>query len=113
MSDSVSFSDGNPFPARAATISIIFKYVSDRLPGNAEMEALIAQEEFFDRIGAWFFYPLSLDTLRLLSKLMDEMALDLPAVAEKAGWVEERRPMFYADVERFRCKLAERIAELE
>ena len=113
MSDVVSFSKDISFPARAATIETIFDYLREHTPDHPEFQALVAQQEYFDRIGGWFFDDLSPDAFRLLKQLMDQMAEDLPAVAARANWTEERKPVFYADIERFQSKLAERIAQLE
>jgi hypothetical protein len=111
MSDTVSFSEGNPFPARSATLRTIFDYLRERELDHPEFRALVARQDYFDAIGGWFFSDLSPDALRLLARRMDQMAEDLPAVA--AHWNEEWRPVFYTDVERFRSKLAERIAQLD
>jgi hypothetical protein len=113
MSDMVSFSRDIFFPARAATIETIFGYLREHAPDHPEFRALVAQQEYFDRIGGWAFDDLSPDALRLLGRLMEEMAEDLPAAAAKANWNEGRKPLFYADVERFRSKLASRIAQLD
>ena len=113
MSDIVSFSDEIFFPAQASTVETIFSYLCEHASGHPEFQALIAQRQSFDYMGGWFFDDLSSDALRLLERLVGEMAEDLPAAAAKANWNEGRRPIFYADVERFRGKLAERIAQLD
>jgi len=113
MSDVVSFSDDIFFPAQASTVETIFGYVREREPDHFEFQELVARRQSFDYMGGWFFDGLSPDALRLLQRLVDEMAKDLPTAAAKANWTEERKPIFYADVDRFRAKLVERIAQLE
>lgn len=113
MSDVVTFSEDIICSARGATVETIFAYLREHAPDHAEFQALTDQEEYFDRIGGWFFNDLSPDALRLLSRLISEMAKDLPAAAAKVNWKEGRRPIFYADVERFRARLTERLAQLD
>src|SRR4051812_13851255 len=107
MSDMVIFSDDIFCPARASTVEAILGYLCEHAPGDPEFLALVARREEFDRMGGWFFDDLSPDALRLLDRLVEEMAGDLPAAAAKANWNEGRRPLFYADVERYRGKLAD------
>lgn len=111
MSDVVTFSKNISFSVREATLRTIFNYLREHAPDHSEFRALVDQQEYFDRIGGWFFDDLSPNALRLLEQLMDKMAEDLPAAA--AHWNEGRKPIFYADIERFRSKLAERIAQID
>ena len=112
MSDVVSFSDGIFFPAQASTVETIFGYLIEHAPDHSEFQQLVARQQSFDYMGGWFFDDLSPDAFRLLARLVDEMAKDLPTAAAKGNWKEERKPIFYADIERFRAKLAERLAQL-
>jgi hypothetical protein len=113
MSDVVSFSKDIVFPARAATLETIFDHLREHAPDHPEFQSLVAQQEYFDRIGGWFFDDLSPDALRLLAHLIDQMAEDLPAAAARANWNDPRKPLFYTDIERFRSKLADRLAQSE
>lgn len=113
MSDVVSFGGDIDCKARAATLETIFDQLARCAPDHAEFRELLAQREIFDAIGGWFFDALSPDALDLLMRIVDEMNVDLPAVAARANWVEDRRPIFYADVARFRAALADRIARLD
>jgi hypothetical protein len=112
MSDVVSSGDGISCPARAATVETILGYIGEHAPDHAEFRALVSKHDYFDAIGGWFFGELSPDALRLLGRLVEEMARDLPGTAARANWNDERKPIFYADVERSRGKLADRISQL-
>lgn len=112
MCNIVDFGADISFGARTATVETIFGYLREHVPDHPEFRALLDQEATFEAIGGWLFGGLSPDAFRLLALLVDEMGRDLPAVAAKAGWVEEWKPTFYADAARFREKLAERIARL-
>jgi hypothetical protein len=113
MSDVVSFGNNIFFPARAATVDTIFAYLRQHAPDHPEFQQLLDRAKEFDYVGGWSFESLSADALRILQRMVDDMAADLPAAAAAGRWNDEWKPVFYADVERFRSKLEERIRQLD
>ena len=107
MSDTVHFGCEIGTFARAATVETIIAYLRKHAPDHSEFSKLVAREKEFERIGGWFFDDLSVEALKLLRRLTDQLAADPEAAAH---WTPERRPVFYADLDRFRQKLAERLS---
>ncbi|MDB5321716.1 MAG: hypothetical protein JWN40_3347 [Phycisphaerales bacterium] len=110
MSDSVNFGGDIVTFARAATIEILFEHLRKRVPENRELQVLLVREREFDAIGGWFFDTLSLDALLIVQQALQALAFAPDAAAH---WNEDRRPMFYADIERLGQQLAERITQFD
>jgi len=110
--DLVALGEDVFFTARTETVEMILGYLKERAPDYPELRVIADQRRYLERHGGWYFDSLSPDALRLLGRLMDEMAEELPAVAARANAIEGRKAVDFADVDRFRRKLDEAIDAL-
>jgi hypothetical protein len=111
--DLVALGGGVFFTAHTATVEAVIDRLQRRAPDHPEFRGLVRHRWYFDRRGGWYFDDLSPDALRLLGRLVGELAEDLSAIAARADRSEGGKAVVLSDVERFRGKLAERIARLE
>lgn len=108
MSDTVDLGRGVYFPARSATLRTVFRHLHRHAVTHEDIREMLEREDEFDAIGGWRLGSLSVPSLHVLANELEVMAADPMTAA--SNWNPERRPIFVNDIQRFRERLAERLA---
>lgn len=109
------FDDALDWTARRAAPETIARYLRDHA-NHADFAFLREPWRWRGNVSpvyAWSFREVSLDGLRLMQRLIDQLENEIDVVMDRGKWNESSRPYFVQTVQELKMTLAARIARVE
>lgn len=77
-----------------------------------EFRYFVENSPFYDQYGGWFFDKFSPSAFKRLNTIINMMAGELPAIATRRGYPEDRKEVFYSDFKEFQQGLNDFVSKL-